>query len=438
MFLMSSTCTLAILLATASLTASPLHDGADWMAAIPNGWRLGAFSIPGTHNTCALYETIPNTARCQSLTLAEQLTAGVRYLDIRCRHVGDRFVIHHGMEYQRLSFEQVLETVTSFLDANPSETVILSVNEEHVPSGATRTFWETFEWYHAQDPTRWYVGESLPELGSVRGKIVLVRRFGTAGSVRGLDAATGWLNNHPGTMRVGTQFSIQDRYLLPDLEPASVDAKWALVNDLFIDATSDAAQPPRMSVNHLSGIRMIFGRIPTGSTQLADMLRERLRLQFLAEPYCHGGTMLLDFATPEVAQLIYRSSIPGSGDSDLDGVPDAQEVSAGTDPFSHDSDGDGTSNCKEVAAGTDPLDPLSDPAPWIQESAVGAIIAWNGELERTYRVEVCGIDPVTRAFVDWCPVSANTACGIASVFAPQGSDGAPLPPHLRRWRIVAE
>ena len=437
MFPMSLAWALAILFATAS-SASPEHDGADWMAAIPNSWRLGSFSIPGTHDTCALHETVPNTARCQSMSLAEQLNAGLRYLDIRCRHMKDRFVIYHGIEYQHFSFEQVLETVNSFLDAHPSETIILSVNEEHKPSKVTRNFWETFEWYYAQNPARWHIGEVLPELGSVRGKIVLLRRFNTAGSIRGLDAATNWSNNHPGILRVGTQFSIQDWYFLPDLEPVSVNAKWALAKDLFLEATSDATQPPRMSVNHMSGFRMMFGSIPTGLTQLADDLRDRLRLQFLAEPHCHGGTVLLDFATPEVAQLIYRSSIPRSGDSDVDGVPDAQEVSAGTDPFTRDSDRDGTTNSDEAAAGTNPLDPLSNPAPWIEENAFGAIIAWNAQLQQTYCVEVCGIDPVTRAFIDWHSVTAENSCGIASVFAPIGSDGIPLPPHLRRWRVVAE
>ena len=143
-------------------------------------------------------------------------------------------------------------------------------------------------------------------------------------------------------------------------------------------------------------------------------------------------------ATPEVAQLIYRSSIPRSGDSDVDGVSDAQEVSAGTDPFTRDSDRDGTTNSDEAAAGTNPLDPLSNPAPWIEENAFGAIIAWNAQQQQTYCVEVCGIDPVTHAFIDWHSVTAETSCGIASVFAPIGSDGTPLPPHLRRWRIVAE
>ena len=77
----------------------------------------------------------------------------------------------------------------------------------------------------------------------------------------------------------------------------------------------------------------------------------------------------------------------------------------------------------EAAAGTNPLDPLSNPAPWIEENAFGAIIAWNAQLQQTYCVEVCGIDPVTHAFIDWHSVNAETSCGIASVFAPIGSDG---------------
>lgn len=437
---------LAAILAVA--TPAGAQTGSDWMSFIPDSWDLGAFSIPGTHETCARFETIPDTAICQSLTLAQQLEVGVRALDIRCRHIEDVFAIHHGIEYQNLSFGDVLSTVSGFLEANPSEAVIMNVKEEYRAADVTRAFWETFEAYHALDPDRWYVGEALPSLGSVRGKIILVRRFATSGRVRGINADDGWTYNVPSTIDVGAHLRVQDWNQLPDLEPATVDAKWQLVRQLVGEAVAEGIAETPLQLNHTSGHDLnIFG-IPRGIIALAADLNPRLRLQFHVEPKVHAGTILVDFVTPELARTIYLSSIPGvvgggeaglaSPDSDFDGTPDAEEVKAGGDPFDYDGDGDGTSNLDEHRAGTDPLDPASDLEVQVREIAGGAIVSWNADPERTYRVVACGIDPTTGALLEWRPVEVANACGFAHVEAPIGSDGAPLPERLRRWRVELE
>lgn len=436
------------LLAIAAAVPVRAQDGTNWMSFIPDQWTLGAFSIPGTHETCARFETVPDTAICQTLTLPEQLAAGVRFFDIRCRHINDVFTIHHGIDFQNLTFGEVLESVTEFLDANPSETVIMSVKEEWNASGVTRPFWQTFEAYHAADLSRWHVGETVPALGAVRGKIVLVRRFPTSGTVRGLDALTGWSSNVPATMNVGTSLRVQDWYRLPDLEPASFDAKWALVRSLVQEAVAEGIADTPTRVNFLSGHDRNFLGIPRGIIALADDMNQRLRLQFLAEPKCHGGALLVDFVTPALARQVYLSSIPGIApdgtagvaavDSDHDGVPDEQEVTAGTDPFDHDSDGDGTSNAAEHFGGTDPSSAAWDLDPIVLETSTGAVVTWNAAPGRTYRVVCCGIDPLTRAFIGWHPVESGNACGFAVVNAPIGTDGQPLPERLRRWRIEIE
>jgi len=51
-----------------------------------------------------------------------------------------------------------------------------------------------------------------------------------------------------------------------------------------------------------------------------------------------------------------------NGDSDSDGLNDADEVAAGTDPLDPDTDDDSYLDGEEVAAGSDPLDPASVPA----------------------------------------------------------------------------
>ena len=69
----------------------------NWMEKLPGSKKLSEFNIPGTHNTMAYsYSGIQaGWVNCQSLDLKKQLEVGIRFLDIRCRHVKDRFEIHH-------------------------------------------------------------------------------------------------------------------------------------------------------------------------------------------------------------------------------------------------------------------------------------------------------------------------------------------------------
>src|SRR5690606_14158510 len=68
---------------------------ADWMGALPGDLRLDQLSIPGTHDTCAFYGG-PLIA-CQRMPLKQQLEAGIRFLDIRCKNGDDKLYIYHGI-----------------------------------------------------------------------------------------------------------------------------------------------------------------------------------------------------------------------------------------------------------------------------------------------------------------------------------------------------
>ncbi|HEU4532474.1 MAG TPA: phosphatidylinositol-specific phospholipase C domain-containing protein, partial [Polyangiaceae bacterium] len=140
--------------------------GADWMSALNGELLLSQITVPGTHDTMALYEPVAGTAKCQSLSLADQLNAGVRFLDVRCRHFNNAFTIHHGSVYQNANFDDVLGATFAFLNAHPSEAVIMSVKEEHTAAGNTRSFEQTFDAYVAANPGKWNLGTDLPALGA--------------------------------------------------------------------------------------------------------------------------------------------------------------------------------------------------------------------------------------------------------------------------------
>ncbi|ANN35896.1 hypothetical protein A9498_31550 (plasmid) [Bacillus thuringiensis serovar coreanensis] len=148
----------------------------NWMAHISDNTRFNELSIPGTHDTMALYGG--DNAQCQTMSLTTQLNAGIRYLDIRCRHMDNIFYIYHGIVYQRARFEDVCNDVSAFLRTNPRETIFMRIKEESTPSNNTRSFAETFAVYKSQYSNLfWNFTDYTPRLGDIRGKVVVLQNF---------------------------------------------------------------------------------------------------------------------------------------------------------------------------------------------------------------------------------------------------------------------
>jgi 1-phosphatidylinositol phosphodiesterase len=118
---------------------------ADWLADFQDSVPLSKISMPGTHDTMSFYGG--DAVQTQSMSLRTQLMSGIRALDIRCRHIENRFAIHHGFVYQNANFDDVLQATQEFLSKHPTETIIMRVKEEYNPTGNTRTFASTFKYY---------------------------------------------------------------------------------------------------------------------------------------------------------------------------------------------------------------------------------------------------------------------------------------------------
>lgn len=287
--------------ADVSVTAAAVsYSMNNWMGSVDGNKKISELSIPGTHDSGARFEPISSTAKCQNLTIGEQLNAGVRYLDIRCRHYNNAFTIHHGSIYQNLNFSDVKNACLSFLQSNPSETIIMHIKEEHTASGNNRTFEATLESYLAENPGLWYLGESIPALSSVRGKIVLVRRFAASNLPKGIDV-TAWGDNT--TFEINTSaanLKIQDQYVVPDN-----NGKWNVINALLSEAKTGSAS--RLYINYSSGYKSgIFG-IPNINT-VANNINPRLTTFFTNNTSGRYGIIAMDFADASKASLIVQTN----------------------------------------------------------------------------------------------------------------------------------
>ncbi|MFD5137883.1 phosphatidylinositol-specific phospholipase C [Streptomyces sp. NPDC058378] len=214
----------------------------DWMGAVPDATPLRRLTIPGTHNSGARFGG-PWTA-CQNTTIAEQLTSGIRFLDVRCRISGDAYAIHHGASYQNLNFDDVLGACRGFLAQRPSETVLMRVKQEYSEE-SDAAFRRIFDIYLNGKGWRSLLrlDPTLPDLGGARGKVVLLADNGGLPGVRYADPAL---------------FDIQDDYMAePFAKYPKIEAQFRKAaqqpGKLFMNYVSTAALlPPRSNADRLN------------------------------------------------------------------------------------------------------------------------------------------------------------------------------------------
>ncbi|MBV8328234.1 phosphatidylinositol-specific phospholipase C [Chryseobacterium sp.] len=272
-----------------------------WMSGLQDNISIARISIPGTHDSGARVDApvVSGTAKTQDLSIAEQLNAGVRFLDIRCRHIDNSFTIHHGAIYQNLNFDDVLNACYSFLESHPSETIIMSVKEEYDASNTTRSFEKTFDSYVQKKPSRWNLGTNIPTLGNIRGKIQLLRRF-SAETAKGINA-TSWADNT--TFEInnnGAPMKVQDYYKV-----TNNDDKWNGISTLLNEAKNDGNN--RFFVNFTSGYKPgIFG-IPSIPT-VSNAINPKLKTFFQANTKGSYGVMPIDFVNAELSELIVKTN----------------------------------------------------------------------------------------------------------------------------------
>lgn len=252
-----------------------------WMTNISGKKTIGSISIPGTHNSGADCDSSVGFGyvQCQDLSIYEQLVAGIRYLDIRCRHINNTFVIHNGAHYLGKSFDDVLSVVTVFLKENPGETVLMRVKQEHTSEKNTRSFEETFDEYFPRYPFWIYDGTHNPTLDNVRGKIVVIKNFNsqTCGPFL-LD------------------FKIQDNY-----NPDTIKDKLESIRE-HVNLAKSGVQ---MVINHLSAYRILMNK-PRSMAHFTNNFMTWLLKFSPMEPLNYVGIIPADFPHYELILAIIR------------------------------------------------------------------------------------------------------------------------------------
>ncbi|MFZ1178370.1 MAG: phosphatidylinositol-specific phospholipase C [Mycobacterium sp.] len=298
----------AAALAPAAMLARPVVAGADeppidlprWMARLADDAPLSGITIPGTHDSGARFGGVAPVVdfvtalwvQCQNLTVTQQLNAGVRFLDMRCHAEPDGTLrIHHLFVDEQISLTDVLCECVAFLAANPTEALLMRVQQE-ASTMPEPQFVAAFDRHvrEADAGGRLYRDPTIPQLRLVRGRIVLMpNKLPSLGGI-------GWSS---------PLVSIEDDWDMGYLTPAdAVERKWHSV------VTSLDAAPTTTDKITISFVSANGAVVPP--RLLTDILNPRLqqeaaRRQGTAEAGRSLGVVLVDFvdgATTVVQQLV--------------------------------------------------------------------------------------------------------------------------------------
>uniref|UniRef100_A0A3P9HN21 Si:dkey-266f7.9 n=1 Tax=Oryzias latipes TaxID=8090 RepID=A0A3P9HN21_ORYLA len=259
-------------------TPNPEFLNPSWMAGIPDAQPLSGVTMPGTHNTMALYGGV--YAECQSWSLESQLHAGIRFLDIRVRHINGNLTIHHGVSYQRAHFGHVLEAVADFLLKYPSETVLMRLKEEFSETNNIYGTVVDFIHRHAHWDLLWH-SRTVPTMGEARGKLIILQDFS------GPDLG----------MRYGS-LDIADDWKVPSL--LDLKSKWRSVFE-HLEA-APAGNPEQMFLTFSSGAG-VFANPRAVAHYMNPQLHHYLQAQ--TDSNRRFGIICMDFpAAPMIQRII--------------------------------------------------------------------------------------------------------------------------------------
>ena len=268
----------------------PESKAGDWLGQMSDLTRIKDISMPGSHDTMALYSIGDLAGRCQSLSLASQLDAGVRFLDIRLQNQNDNLKAVHGIVDEKEKFPAIVNTIDTFLTEHPTEFLIVSIKEEEKPKGGTKDF-ETLVVDSLTE--KWYTGNVMPAtLGQVRGKAILLSRY--ADSKFGVPAYEGWQDS--ASFSLPNLIHVQDEYKVNDIQVKKDAIKKCLD---WTNSIVSILSP--IDLNFFSAYRTSYFP-PSYAPSVAKEIN--MELEEILKSYQKTGIAILDFVTEGNTKLV--------------------------------------------------------------------------------------------------------------------------------------
>jgi 1-phosphatidylinositol phosphodiesterase len=271
-----------------------------WMDKIDENIKISELSIPGTHDSATFkfkskVKILEGYIKTQSIDITEQLTIGIRFLDLRLKEdENGNFNMFHSFQFLNLSLDDVLDQVYEFLSNNETEFIYIMISNEGSKIDK-HYFNKIFSNYIEKNDKFWYIENKIPLLKDVRGKIVLLNRYYDEGY--GID-----LNNWPDntlsqTSNESLEFSFQDVYKVDK----KLKKKFHLIKEFFKLIQDEN----KLYFNYLSGTNQ-KGWLGKGfPVNIAKIMNEKT-LDYLDNIKSQKkiGIVIMDFPTTDLTQSI--------------------------------------------------------------------------------------------------------------------------------------
>ncbi|WP_257264619.1 phosphatidylinositol-specific phospholipase C domain-containing protein [Endozoicomonas sp. ONNA2] len=181
--------------------SAAVANNSGWMAAVDGSKLLSQLSVVGTHNSMSLYGG--DIVQTQSMSLINQLNSGVRALDIRVKYDDGNMAIYHGIFFQYAYLgNDVFSVVSDFLLQNPTETIIMHIQQEENDSPVGLKFGRQIDVLASQHNLPVWNGHRNPRLENVRGKLIVTYRNFSPVNIKAFplsyfrNSEQGWVMSH--------------------------------------------------------------------------------------------------------------------------------------------------------------------------------------------------------------------------------------------------
>ncbi|HDU6904859.1 TPA: phosphatidylinositol-specific phospholipase C [Listeria monocytogenes] len=267
-----------------------------WMSALPDTTSLAALSIPGTHDTMSYNGDMTWTltkplAQTQTMSLYQQLEAGIRYIDIRAK---DNLKIYHGPIFLNASLSGVLETITQFLKKNPKETIIMRLKDEQNSNDSfdyrIQPLINIYKDYFYTTP-RTDTSNKIPTLKDVRGKILLLSENHTKKPLV--------INSN----KFGMQFGASNQVIQDDYNGPSVKTKF---KEIVQTAYQAFKADNKLFLNHISATSLTF--TPRQYAAALNNKVEQFVLNLTSEKVRGLGILIMDFPEKQTIKNIIKNN----------------------------------------------------------------------------------------------------------------------------------
>ena len=163
-------------------------DNSQWMKQLQDSRLVADLSLPGSHDACTaegwfnqyLAFAFEMTAKCQDLTISEQLKVGVRVFDLRPERDldGKDYVLRccHGPAATKMYVSDFFKTLKQWLADNPTEFLIVTIDLSNTKD---KTAWgKEFSALVNSSDYKSLFSDFKPRLtvGEMRGKVLMLSR----------------------------------------------------------------------------------------------------------------------------------------------------------------------------------------------------------------------------------------------------------------------